>query len=194
MTRGRGLGLLVVLALLVAALVTGARGHAPAAAPPPDPALESLRAAAALPPCPGGLTTDLPALSLPCFAGGPDVPVSRAPGRPLVVNLWATWCAPCVDEVPELVALSRRAGDRVGVVGVVHQDTPESVYAFARAFGISYPLLRDDGGAVLRRYGPGPPITLFVRPDGTVAHVEQGTFDSGEELRRAVARHLDVRL
>ena len=188
--RTRLLGLLAVLALLGAALYVGTRDRTPAE----DPALAAARAAAALPGCPAGLTTDLPPAVLPCFAGGPDVQVSAAPGRPMLVNLWATWCGPCVDEVPELVRFTAEAGDRVGVVGVVHQDTPQSVYAFAKQFGINYPLVRDDAGDVLRRYGSGPPRTLLVAADGTVTHVQVGAFRSLAQLEDAVATHLGVRL
>lgn len=193
--RGRLLGLLAVLALLAVALVVGLRGgDEPEAAPSVSPQLLAARTAAALPPCLPGLTTELPALSLPCFDGGPAVRADAPPGRPLLVNIWATWCPPCVDEVPELVAFAAKAGDRVGVVGVVTEDTPESVYAFAKAFGVNYPLVRDDLGDVLRRYGVGPPITLLVTADGRVASVQRGAFPTLAAVEDAVATHLGVRL
>jgi len=191
----RILGLVAVLALLGAALFVGTRDAGTQdRTPAEDPALAAARVAAALPGCPQGLTTDLPAEVLPCYAGGPGVQVSAAPGRPMLVNLWATWCAPCVDEVPELVRFAAAAGDRVGVVGVVHEDSPESVYAFARQFGINYPLVRDDAGGVLRRYGGGPPRTLLVAADGSIAHVQVGAFRNLAQLEDAVATHLGVRL
>ena len=193
--RARLLGLLGVLVLLGGALFFSTRDRAAGGRRAgEDPALAAARVAAALPACPQGLTTDLPAQVLPCYAGGPGVQVSAAPGRPTVVNLWATWCGPCVDEVPELVRFAAEAGDRVGVVGVVHEDSPESVYAFARQFGINYPLVRDDAGGVLRRYGAGPPRTLLVAADGTVAYVKVGAFRSVAQLEDAVATHLGVRL
>jgi peroxiredoxin len=96
--------------------------------------------------------------------------------------------------VPELVQFAKQAGDRVGVVGVVHEDSPASVYAFAKAYGVDYPLVRDDLGTVLRRYGPGPPITLLVRADGSVAHVQLGAFPTLTALEDAVATHLGVRV
>ena len=193
MTRGRLAGLVVVLLLLAGALVVGGRERG-RAQPAADPALAAARAAAALPACPPALTTDLPPLTLACYGGGPDVRASGAPGRPTVVNLWATWCGPCVQEVPDLVAFSAAAGDRVGVVGVVHEDTPASVYAFARQFHIDYPLVRDDQGDVLPRYGQGPPVTLLVAADGTLRHVQVGAYPSLAALEDAVATHLGVRL
>lgn len=197
--RGRLLALLAVLAVLAVALVVGVRAdHRFATAAPgraaPGPGLLAARTAAALPPCPPALTTELPELRLACYDGGPDVAVSGAPGRPMLVNLWATWCGPCVDEVPELVAFTAAAGDRVGVVGVTVEDSPASVYAFVKAFGVNYPLVADDLGQVLRRYGPGPPITLLVRADGTVAHVQRGAFPTLGAVEDAVATHLGVRV
>ena len=60
---------------------------------------------------------------LPCLGGGPDVDLrSAAPGRPTLVNVWATWCPPCVEEVPDLVAFADAADGRVGLVGVLTQD------------------------------------------------------------------------
>jgi len=189
-SRLRVPALLAVLVLLVVAGVVGLRDPAPRE----DAQLAAARAAAALPACPAGLTTDLPAGTLPCFDGGPAVPVAQAPGRPMLVNLWATWCAPCVDEVPALVRFAAEAQGRVGVVGVVHQDSPASVYAFAQAFSVDYPLVRDDAGDVLRRYGGGPPITLLVRADGTIAHVQSGAFRDLAQIESAVARHLGVQV
>jgi cytochrome c biogenesis protein CcmG/thiol:disulfide interchange protein DsbE len=195
----RLLGLAAVLVLLGVALVLGTHrpGSAPAARPSATaltPALRAAQAAAALPACPAGLTTALPALTLPCYAGGADVVAARAPGRPTVVNLWATWCGPCVDEVPELVAFAGRAGAAVGVVGVATEDAADSVYAFARTFKVNYPLVRDDNGDVLHAYGNALPVTLLVRADGTVADVHRGAYPTVAALQDAVATHLGVRV
>ena len=195
-------GLVAVLVLLVVAVVvgvhsgSGGRGDARATgtAAPRSAALLQAQRAAALPPCLPGLATELPDLRLPCLGGGPDVLASAAPGRPTLVNLWGTWCGPCVAEVPELVAFAARAGDRVGVVGVASLDTPASVYAFAKQFGIDYPLVRDDLGDVLHHYGTGVPKTLLVTADGRVAYVQVGAFPTLAALQDAVATHLGVRV
>ncbi len=199
LSRGRLAGLLAVLALLVGALLVGTRddaGGGTAAAPRPgaDPALAAARQAAALPPCPQGLTPDLPDLELSCYAGGPDVRAQAPPGRPVLVNLWATWCAPCVDEVPALVEFAAAARDRVDVVGVVVKDSPDSVYAFADAFGVTYPLVDDPLGEVLAHYGSGVPQTLLVTADGRVAHVQAAPFPDVTAVRAAVAEHLGVQV
>jgi len=127
---------------VVAVLLAGSVALRERPADPPVPAtadLAALRTEAAPAPCPAGLGPELPDLVLPCLGGGPDVDLrSVAPGRPLVVNVWASWCAPCAAEVPELVAFAAKAGNRVGVVGVLNTDTAERGLAFSRDFGIRY--------------------------------------------------------
>ena len=183
-----GIALLVVAALLV-------RQEDAPPAPPPGPDLAALRTAAALEPCPRGLGPELPDLVLPCLGGGPDVTVrAEAPGRPTLVNVWASWCAPCADEAPELVAFHERAGDRVGLVGVLTSDVPSRGLAFSRDFGMRYPSVVDDDGVVLRAFSSGPPVTLFLDAGGRVVHQRSGAFRDLAELEGLVAEHLGVRL
>jgi thiol-disulfide isomerase/thioredoxin len=183
---------------LVALLVTGSlalRERPDASAPTASADLSALRTAAALAPCPAGLGPELPDLRLPCLGGGPDVDLrSAAPGRPMLVNVWATWCVPCIEEAPDLVAFAAKAGDRVGVVGVLTSDTAERGLAFSRDFGIGYPSLIDDDGAILRAYLPGPPVTLLLDPQGRVVATRSGAFDDLAEIESLVARHLGVML
>lgn len=189
MTRGRWTALVAVVLVLLGALTLGARGGADDVAASPAPVVVD-----GLPACPPALTTALAPAALPCFGGGPDVEVSGAPGTPMLVNLWATWCAPCVEEVPLLVEAEATLRGRVGVVGVVHQDDPASVAAFVEAFGVTYPLLRDDAGDTLRTFGSAPPRTLFVAADGTVAYEQVGGFDSVAQVEELVAEHLGAAL
>lgn len=177
--------------LVAGAVVAGQRE--PAAQD--DPALDGLRAAAALDPCPAGLGAELPDLTLPCLGGGPAVDLRSAPpGRPTLVNVWGSWCAPCAEEVPDLVAFHERAGERVGLVGVLTTDTLQRGLAFSRDFGIRYPSLVDDDGEVLRAFPPGPPVTLFLDADGRVVHTRSGAFADLAEIEGLVAEHLGVSL
>lgn len=199
MTRApRAVLLAMLLAVLAAAVLalTAARAGPLGGEPGgqvPEPGAQAA-AVSGLPPCGPPLAVDMPDVALPCYGGGPDVRLSGAPGRPMLVNLWATWCGPCVDEVPTLVQFAQRAGTRVGVVGVVYQDSPDSVYAFARTFQIRYPLLRDDNGLVLRRHGAAPPRTLLVAADGRIVHTKVGAFRDLQDVEDTVAEHLGVRL
>lgn len=197
--RLRLLALLGVLALLAGALALGTRDRAPDA-PADDgsaaaPDLTPLRQAAALEPCPSGLGPALPDLVLPCLGGGPDVPLTAAaPGRPTLVNVWASWCPPCVEEVPALAAFHQRAGDRVGLVGVLTTDTERSALTFAAELGMRWPSLVDDDGLVLRAFPPGPPTTLFLDAQGRVVYQHSGAFTGVEQIAALVSEHLDVQL
>jgi cytochrome c biogenesis protein CcmG/thiol:disulfide interchange protein DsbE len=189
-TRAQWVGLVGVVLLLVTAFVVGQREPEPLGG---DSGLDELRAAAALPACPPGLGLDVD-LSLPCLDGGPDVAVGAPLAGPTVVNIWGTWCAPCVEEVPELVAFAERAAGRVAVVGVLTSDTARNGLAFADDFDMNYPQVLDDQGEVRARYGAGAPLTLFLQGDGTLVHVESGAMDSLEEIERLAATHLGVQL
>lgn len=181
--------------LLLVVLAAGLRDRSDAPVPRAAADLSALRAAAGLAPCPSGLGPDLPDLRLPCLGGGPDVDLrSAGPGRPMLVNVWATWCVPCAEEVPDLVALAGKAGDRLGIVGVLTTDTAERGLAFSRDFGIGYPSLVDDDGAVLRAFLPGPPVTLFLDAQGEVVATKSGAFRDLAEMETLVARHLGVTL
>jgi cytochrome c biogenesis protein CcmG/thiol:disulfide interchange protein DsbE len=194
--RSKGRALLLWLIAAVVALSGCAAGPgSPDAAPAGEQRVVDLRAAAALPPCPSGLGQALPDLTLPCLSGGPDVPLTAAgTGRPTLVNVWATWCAPCVREVPLLVEAAAQGTGKLDVVGVLTQDTPVNGLEFARQFEMSYTSVLDDDGAVMRRFSPGPPVTLFVSPAGEIEHVKRGEFKDADELRQLLVEHLDVEL
>ncbi len=74
---------------------------------------------------------------------GQDVALSDFAGKPLVVNLWATWCAPCRTEMPQLVELSEKYKARgVAIIGISIDDSPEEIRAFAKQFDVPYPTAR----------------------------------------------------
>jgi thiol-disulfide isomerase/thioredoxin len=190
-TRRQVVGFVVVLSLIAVGLVLKLRsGSEPDALD-----LGPLRTAANLAPCPAGLGPEVPDVTLPCLGGGKDVALrGAAPGVPTLVNIWATWCGPCVREVPTLVAFTQKAAGKVGVVGIDTEDESDKALTFASQYGMHYPSLVDGEGTVLRAYGSGPPITLFVEANGRVAHVQQGELHSVAEIEKLVATHLGVTL
>lgn len=123
-----------------------------------------------------------------------DALTSTPPGRPTLVNVWATWCPPCVEEVPDLAAFAERGGDRVGLVGVLTQDSATSALEFARQFRMHWPSVVDDQGEVFRAFRPGPPVTLFLDAAGPVVHKRSGKFDDVAEIEQLVEQHLGVAL
>jgi len=160
--------------------------------PAADAGLDRLRTEVALAPCPSSVG-DLPDLTFPCLGGGPDVPLKGpGTGTPTLVNVYGSWCAPCQEEMPVLVAFSRKAGDSVDLLGIDTQDEPRLGLLFARDFGQRWPALVDAEGVLFRRYAPGPPVTLFLDGGGEVRFVHRGPFRSLADLTQAVQKHLGV--
>lgn len=97
--------------------------------------------------------------------------VDDSRGRVTVVNYWATWCAPCRDEMPQLDQVARTLGGEVGFLGV---DVSDDVAA-ARAFtaDLSYPSISDRDGSFLRSLPDVPPqalpITVILDREGRIA-------------------------
>jgi thiol-disulfide isomerase/thioredoxin len=123
----------------------------------------------------------LPDVTLPRFGGGSVSLASATGGKPLVINLWAATCAPCVSEMPDLERISHEYGGRVGFLGV---DTQESEYAgrpLARATGVTYPLASDPTAKVFTWVRSlGLPTTLVVGPDGRLRQVHVGRVDPSQ--------------
>lgn len=190
--------------LLAAVLLAGCTGTpAPGRAQidVDTPELRALKAEAGVADCepvdPAPVEGGLPAVTLPCFGGGPDVAIGGLRG-PLVVNLWASWCGPCREEMPILQQFHERYGDRVPLIGIDYQDSqPLAAMELARDSGVSYPLLADPQSE-LRGAAPFPgnmglPMFAFVDESGDATVVAAG-IEGVEELRDLVEEHLEVDL
>jgi cytochrome c biogenesis protein CcmG/thiol:disulfide interchange protein DsbE len=110
-------------------------------------------------------------------------------GKPVVVNFWATWCGPCWEEHPVLVAASRAHPD-VQFLGVVFQDTEEKILGFLQQRGTGYPTVVDDRGKTAIAYGvAGVPETFFLDEKGVIIAKYSGPLDAAtleQELRKVV--------
>lgn len=122
-----------------------------------------------------------PDFTLPDLDGQPRRP-DEWDGMVLVVNFWATWCAPCRKEIPLLIDLERRRPG-VRVLGIA-VDRADAVRPFAEELGIDYPILLDDlQGSTMRRYGNrfgALPFTVITGRDGVVAYVRLGELEADE--------------
>ena len=186
---------LLGLGLALAGCTSGAADEpgGTAASPTPDPL-------AALAPCPErpdrpaeGAQT-LPAIDLPCPGGG-SLDLGRAPGVPTVVNLWASWCGPCREELPLVQQLADAGGDRLSVVGVISRDGAPQAGSFAADAGATFPGAFDGDGELMAELGLGAlPYTYLLDADGAIAYTQVGPVDSLDELRGLVAEHLGVQL
>lgn len=160
-----------------------ATGAASAGAPPlrhTPAAVPGVESCAALPQqIPASATGQrLPPLRLPCLVPGPAVDLSALAGRPVLVNLWATWCGPCRDEMPLLQAAHLRHGDQVQFLGVNTQDTTDAAAAFLPDVGVTYPQVVDPDGDLLDHLRiPGLPVTVLLDADGRITAQHIGELD-----------------
>ncbi len=93
-----------------------------------------------------------PELSGPLVGGG-TFELAAWRGSPVVVNVWASWCGPCADEEPDLVAAERKlAGSGVRFLGLDEQDDRANAMAFRRKYDVRYPSLFDPTGSLLLRF------------------------------------------
>jgi thiol-disulfide isomerase/thioredoxin len=136
----------------------------------------------------------LPPLSLPDITGAEQAFAQWA-GRPLLINFWATWCAPCVEEMPILDAFATGQGSTgVQVVGVALDD-PDAVIEFLGRVSVDYPILLaghpgiDDLSVLLGNRRSVLPYSVLVGADGRLAATAFGDFEAGE-LADWVSEHL----
>ena len=123
-------------------------------------------------------------------AQGTSRSLGQFQGHTLVLNFWATWCAPCREEMPALVRLNRRWRERgVAFVGI-SDEPPEVVARFARELGIDYALWSGAGNDLSRRLGDRQgfiPFTAVIDRDGRVFTAKVGPYSEAEldaELQR----------
>jgi cytochrome c biogenesis protein CcmG/thiol:disulfide interchange protein DsbE len=123
---------------------------------------------------------------------GNPVRLADLRGRPVIVNFWASWCGPCVEEFPLLLdAAERHEADGLRIVGIVYQDRSEAARSFMDRTGATWPATMDPGERVASAYGIlAPPETFFIGRDGTIVARQIGQF-SAASLDEKVAAIMD---
>ena len=118
-----------------------------------------------------------PAFSLTDLDGTP-IHLADLRGRPVIVNFWASWCMPCVEEFPLLRdAAERHEADGLLVVGIVYRDRSEAAREFMARNGGTWSAAMDPDERVAEAYGIlGPPETFFIGRDGTIVARQLGQF------------------
>jgi cytochrome c biogenesis protein CcmG/thiol:disulfide interchange protein DsbE len=101
-------------------------------------------------------------------------------GKPVIVNFWASWCAPCVQEHPVLLDAARRYGNRVAIVGILYDDTAQGAAGFLGRYGEGgWADLSDPDGSTAVSFGvTGPPETFFIDAAGVVRGKQFGPVTS----------------
>ena len=127
----------------------------------------------------------MPPIKLPDLQGqGQELPAAYA-GRPLLINVWASWCGPCIEEMPELQRFAQSQGTTgVQVVGLA-LDTPEAIQDFLTRVPVDYPILVDTPGPADASVWLGNrkgvlPYSVLVGADGKIVKQKVGPFEPGE--------------
>jgi len=141
--------------------------------------------------------THLPPISLPDVTGE-ERSVSEWYGRPVIVNFWATWCAPCRREMPLLQLAHDARGEKGPVVIGIAADRPEDVQSYVAESGYTYPILVGEQAALelSEEFGLeflGLPFTVFAAADGEVLRIHVGEITAEQlDAYLEVYRHLGM--
>jgi thiol-disulfide isomerase/thioredoxin len=148
----------------------------PTSAPVPAPT------GPAAPPASPAIPDTLPDVHVPDLTGR-SRSLSEFRGHPLVVNFWATWCAPCRREMPLLQSLWQQHQADLRIVGIA-VDSREAVQQYLHTTPVGYPILADSdqGSAALSALGIEPvlPISVFADPQGRIVTVKLGELHRDE--------------
>jgi thiol-disulfide isomerase/thioredoxin len=110
---------------------------------------------------------------------------------PVVVNFFASWCTPCLEEMPDFEAVHQDIGDRVTIIGLATTDTEDKALAMVVRTGVTYPTYADPGSAIAFFGGTSMPTTVFIDAAGEAVDVSSEKLDEAE-LRRRISDELGV--
>lgn len=161
--------------------------------------LDRLAATAALQPCPTAKAVPdteasrgpLGGIRARCLGAAAEVDLGAAlGGETTLINVWASWCGPCREEIPVLEAYAHTP-DAIRVVGVDVEDSSTAALALLTELGAHYPSFGDtDAGALRGALGAPPvlPLSFLLRADGTIARItEPAVFADPAQIHRAVS-------
>lgn len=107
-----------------------------------------------------------------------SVTLSQLRGKPVILNFWATWCPPCVEEMPSLVELHKKLGDKVTVLAVAEDADQNAVNQFVRDHNVDLLTVRDPRQTANELYGTFKfPETYVIDRDGKIVRKFIGPTD-----------------
>lgn len=128
----------------------------------------------------GGAGRPIPNLTLAGLDQG-TVDLASYQGRPLVVNFWASWCPPCLKEMPDFEQVYQQRDGSVAFVGINVRESAETAAELAERTGVTYDLALDTTGEASREFSVvNMPTTVFVDTDGVISSVVAGALTAAE--------------
>jgi peroxiredoxin len=134
-----------------------------------------------------------PTFTLPDLAGN-DVTLDEARGKISLVMFWASWCHPCMKEMPDVqAAFERYKGEGFQVVAVNFGESKDIAQGIVERFGLTFPVLMDRRGNVAAEYSVlGLPLSFFVDHEGVIRERVFGQTMSKEDIERRVQHYLST--
>ncbi|MCG2578186.1 TlpA family protein disulfide reductase [Dechloromonas sp. XY25] len=141
----------------------------------------------------GSALRDLPMQGL----NGPSKKVSDFRGKPLIINVWASWCGPCRAEMGSLDRLAKRYGKQFTVIGISTDDYPENAKSFLQKSGTAFPMFIDDKPWPLENMlgANRLPLTVLIDADGKVLGKYYGAHEwDSRDAVETIAKVLKLKL
>ena len=136
-------------------------------------------------------------LKMSCLDGSSEINYYGIKG-PIIVNVWASWCTGCKEEMPYFVDLYAKPIFKSGAIKLLGIDVDEknadSGPNFIKSHGMSWPHLEDTDGKSKLVFGPGVPVTYFLDKSSVVIHKHIGAYRSKSQLYEAVEKYFEVKL
>ena len=125
----------------------------------------------------------------PDFTGelidGTSITLSELQGKPVIINFWATWCGPCVKEMPAFERLKDDFGDKIGIIAVNCGDDAGTVKDFMEENGYTFPVVLDEEYSISMLYPTNSiPYTVVLDAEGKVTHISTGALDADTMYER----------
>jgi len=136
-------------------------------------------------------------LKMSCLDSSSEINYHSIKG-PIIINVWASWCTGCKEEMPYFVDLYAKPIFKSGAIKLLGIDVDEknsdSGPNFIKSYGMSWPHLEDTDGRSKLVFGPGVPVTYFLDNSGEVIHKHIGAYRSKSQLYEAVEKYFQVKL
>jgi peroxiredoxin len=140
---------------------------------------------------------DAPAIEQANIFGNDTVSLSSLRGKVVIINFWAKWCGPCLNEMPLLQDTVNASNGEVAIIGIdVKNDSLYPAQRFLETNGITYPVVRDDSpgtsthGPLGTAYGIGTnyPTTIVISPSGKIAAFHIGELKTVEQINELIEK------